>query len=391
MTQKIRIIVQIVMVVVIIFAGLAGFYVLKSGRQSLERQQVQPSLPIVRTVPVVFGDLDMVISGEGTVFPLAEVQIVPQVSGKVIRISEKLVNGGAFKKGDLLLKIEPDDYEIVVTQARAGLREAESTYQNISQESRAAIREWKSLNPDIPAPALVAKEPQVKAALAQVKAQEANLEKALLNLERTNIYAPFDCRVSAEQVDAGQYVSPGQALATVYSTEAAEIVVPMESRSLRWIDVPGFTTDQKQGSDVNVEVDTGGSIQTSQGRVVRAHGKINENTRMINLVVRVDDPFGKIPPLAVGQFTQIKIFGHKVNDAALIPRAALREQNTVWAVDPKEGLLYIRKAKVAHFDSRGVIVTGGVNAGEHVVVSVLKTVTDGMKVQYVASSDKDLQ
>lgn len=386
MTQKIRVIVQIVMIFVIVIAGVVGFYVLKSSRQSLSRQESPVSLPIVRTVPVTTGDLDMVISGEGTVRPLAEVQVVPQVSGKILQISRELVNGGIFKKGDLLLAIEPDDYEIAATQARAGLREAESAYQSVLQESQAAVSEWNSLHPDTQAPPLVARQPQLKAARAQLEAQRANLEKARLNLERTRIYAPFDCRVSAEQVDAGQYVAPGQSLATVYSTEAVEIVVPMESRALQWLDVPGFTTDQNQGSEVDVTADTAGRKSQWKGRVVRTQGKINENTRMVSLVIRVNDPFGKIPPLTVGQFAMVEIFGHKISDATVIPRAALREQNTVWAVDPQESRLYIRKAEIAHIGSRGVVVQSGLNPGEHVAVSVVKAVTDGMKVQYVDST-----
>ncbi|MBS0013877.1 MAG: efflux RND transporter periplasmic adaptor subunit [Desulfobacterales bacterium] len=389
MTQKIRIIVHAVLALAIMAAGAAGYLVLKSGRQAPARQEVQIPLPIVRTVPVSIGDLDMTLSGEGTVRPLAEVQIVPQVSGKVMEVSPNLVNGGSFEKDELMLIIEPDDYEIAVTQARAGLREAESNYQNAAEDSQAAVSEWQALHPDTPPPPLVAKKPQLKAARAQLEAQRAGLEKARLDLARTRIQAPFDCRVSSENVDAGQYVSPGQSLATVYATEAVEIVVPMESRALEWFDVPGFTTDQKEGSMVAVKAETAGREIVRNGRVVRAQGKVNEETRMVSVVIRVKDPYATTPPLAPGQFVEVAITGRKVRDAAVIPRAALREQNKVWAVDPKESRLYIRPVKVAYLDARGAVLLAGLNAGEHVAVSVLKSVTDGMKVQDVETGRKD--
>ncbi|MBA2881173.1 RND family efflux transporter MFP subunit [Desulfosalsimonas propionicica] len=389
MTQKIRIIVHGVLALAIIAGGAAGYLLLKSVRQAPGRQEVQPPLPIVRTVPVSIGELDMTLSGEGTVRPLAEVQLVPQVSGRVVEVSPDLVNGGSFEKGELMLRIEDADYEIAVTQARAGLQEARSNYQSAVEDSAAAVSEWQNLHPDTPPPPLVAKKPQLEAARAQLEAQRAGLEKARLDLARTRIYAPFDCRVSSEQVDEGQYIAPGQALATVYATAAVEIVVPMESSALQWFDVPGFTTEHKQGSPAAVTAGTAGVKIKRNGRVVRAQGKIDENTRMVSVVIRVDDPFATNPPLAPGQFAEVAISGRNIRDAAIIPRAALRDQDTVWAVDPKENRLYIRKIDLAYLDSRGAVVRSGLNSGEHVAVSVLKAVTDGMKVQNVETGRKD--
>ncbi|MBS3808923.1 MAG: efflux RND transporter periplasmic adaptor subunit [Desulfobacterales bacterium] len=383
MTGKIRIIVHALLALAVVGIGLAGFYLLKSSREALGRQEQEPSLPIVRTVPVEFGNVDMKLAGEGTVRPVAETRIVPQVGGRVIYASENLVNGGSFKKGELMLAIEPDDYEIAVTLARAGLRDAESNYQTALQESLASVSEWKSLHPDKEPPPLVARKPQLEAARASVEAQKANLEKARLNLKRTKINAPFDCRVSSEQVDEGQYVSPGQGLATLYSTKAAEIVVPMESGDLYWFDVPGFTTEKKRGSPVRVFADAAGGRRTWKGEVVRTKGKIDEKTRMVDIVIRVPDPFGKKPPLAPGQFAEVQISGRSISDAAVIPRAALRGENTVWAVNPETGRLYIRTVDIAHLDSRGAVVKSGLKPGEQVAVSVLKAVTDGMKVKHV--------
>ncbi len=383
MTGKIRIIVHALLALAVVGVGLAGFHLLKSSREALGRQEQEPSLPIVRTVPVKIRNVDMKLAGEGTVSPVAETRIVPQVGGKVIHASENLVNGGSFKKGELMLVIEPDDYKIAVTLARAGLRDAESNYQTALQESRASVSEWKSLHPDKEPPPLVARKPQLEAARANVEAQKANLEKARLNLKRTKIHAPFDCRVSSEQVDEGQYVSPGQGLATLYSTKAVEIVVPMESGDLYWFDVPGFTTEEKRGAPVRVFADAAGGRRIWKGEVVRTRGKIDEKTRMVDIVIRVPDPFGKTPPLVPGQFAEAQIMGRSIRDAAVIPRAALRGENTVWAVDPETGRLYIRTVDIAHLDSRGAVVKSGLKPGEQVAVSVLKAVTDGMKVKHV--------
>jgi RND family efflux transporter MFP subunit len=381
---------HVIFVLVILGMGMVGFSLLRESRESLGRQQLEIPLPIVRTVPVSVGELEMTINGEGTVQALTEIQLVPQISGKVIYVSDHLVNGGVFQQNELLLSIEPDDYEIAVVLAEAGLREAESQYQTALQESLAAINEWKRIYPDQTPPPLVAKEPQLEAALASVKAREADLEKARLDLRRTRIKAPFNGRVSNEQVDRGQYITPGQELATLYSTDAVEIVVPMESQALEWFDVPGFTTNHKTGAPAVVIADIAGKKRQWKGQVDRVQGKIDEKTRMIHVVIRVDDPYETQPPLVVGQFVEIEISGYRVENAAVIPRAALHEENTVWAVNPEEGRLYIRKIDIARIDTRGVIVLGGFKTGEQVAVSHLKTVTDGMKVRHLVTETKSV-
>ena len=383
MNRKVRILIHVLLVLVVLGIGFAGFYKLKSGREALGRQTPEDSLPLVRTVPVRIKGMDMMISGEGTVRPLAETQITPQVSGKVAHVSEELVNGGTFQKGELLLTIAEADYEIAVTLARAGLREAENKYENAREESRAAISEWKSLHPDTEPPSLVAKKPQLEAAKANLEAQQANLEKARLNLRRTKIHAPFNCRVSAEQVDIGQYVSPGQALATLYATDAVEIVVPMKGKSLKWFDVPGFTTDGKKGASVTVNAHVAGDRHSWKGEAVRVQGKIDQNTRMVNVVIRVSEPYAGTPPLAPGQFAEVEISGRTIEDAAVIPINAIHEENTVWAVNPVYDRLHIRRVDIAYMDEQGAVVQSGLKDGEYVAVSAIKGVTEGMKVKYV--------
>lgn len=387
--SKKRIIVHAVLVLVVLGVGLAGFYLLKSVRKAPERQQTEEPLPIVRAVPVTIKDMKMKIVSEGTVRPLAETRIVPQVGGKVISVSDNLVNGGSFKEGDLMLEVEPEDYEIALILARAGLREAESSYQTALQESKAAASEWKKVHPDTEPPDLVARKPQLQAALASRQAREADVKKARLDLERTKIYAPFDCRVSEEQVDKGQYVSFGQAVATLYSTEAVELVVPVESSELSWFDVPGFTSEREKGSPAEVCAEVAGRMHTWEGEVVRAQGKIDEKTRMVNVVIKVADPYETVPPLVPGQFAEVKISGRTVRDAAVIPRAALREENTVWAVSRESNRLHIRTVDVVYMGPQGAVVRDGLKSGESVAVSTLKGVTDGMEVKQVITGRGD--
>ena len=157
MQKTVRILIHTVVALALIAAGFAGFKILKQSREALGRQQPETPLPLVRTVPVTTGSVHVELTGEGSVQSLAETSIVPQVSGKVVRVSDNLVNGGRFEKGELLLAIEPADYEIAVTLARANVKDAESNYETALQESRASKEEWKRINPGEKVPPLVAK------------------------------------------------------------------------------------------------------------------------------------------------------------------------------------------------------------------------------------------
>ena len=363
-------------------AGFLGIAALTASKPELEKQQRVTPAPAVRVVEVRTGPQTIHVFGEGTVKPLREVNLVPQVNGKVIETSPSLVNGGQFKQGDVLLKIDPVDYTLAVTLARAQVRDSESKLKLAKEETEAAKEEWRVYRGagDRKPPPLVVKEPQLAAAQAYYEASRADLKKAQLALERTELKAPFDGRVVSESVGVGQYVAPGQVLAAIFSTEAAEIVVPFEDSALSWFHVPGFTPGQGPGSPAVISARFAGQDMEWAGVVVRAEGRLDSRTRMIKVIVRVEDPYVTRPPLAAGLFVTVDIHGVTLPEAGLIPRAALRSEDQVWVVDD-QGILTFRTVEVARFQRDEVLLKSGLSNGEKVAISNLKSVTDGMKVR----------
>ena len=365
--------------------GVVGFILLTANKPQLKKTKPPTPMPMVSAVPVQIENLAIPIVGEGTVRPQREIQLVPQVSGPVVNISPALIDGGDFKKGDVLLHIDPVDYQLAVTLARARVKDSESALKVAQEEAAAAQEEWHLLNENNPEgkrepPALVAKIPQLEAARAKLAADRADFQKAVLNLERTRLIAPFNGRVSEENVGIGQYVSIGQNLATLFSIDEAEIVVPFEDESLFWFHVPGFTPGGGPGSPAKIMARIAGRNLTWIGKVDRAEGRLDERTRLINVVIRVEKPYNTRPPLAVGLFVSVEIQGRKLENAVVIPRPALRENNIVWVVD-NNGLLSFRKVEVARLLSDKVILKSGLRQGEMIVTSPIQAVTDGMRVR----------
>lgn len=384
-------IIHLVVTAVLFSLGALGFVALTATKPKLERTKPPAPTPVVQVARVKTGPQTVIIRGEGTVKPMREIQLVPQVNGKLVFVSPALVDGGEFKKDEILLRIDPVDYQLAVTLAQAMVKDSESKLKVAEEEAAAAQEEWRLLYKADPKsntiPTLVAKEPQLAAARAKLAADRADLQKAKLNLERTEIKAPFAGRVSDENVDIGQYVSTGQALATLFSIQAAKIVVPLEDDALYWFHVPGFTPGDGRGSPVSVQARIAGRESFWPGRVMRAEGKLDERTRMINVVVRVEQPYATKPPLASGLFVTVDIEGRTLENAAVIPRAALRKNNVVWVVD-QIGLLSFRKVNIARLSANSVILEAGLRDGELVVTSFLSAVTDGMKVR-IATADRE--
>ncbi len=388
MSEKKRRSLQLGITLGLVIVGILGFVTLKASKPQLEKSRPSSPVPPVWTAEIKTGTQPVRITGDGTVRPLREIKLVPQVSGKVVQVSASMVDGGEFSRDDILLRIDPVDYRLAVTLAAAQVKDAESRLQLAEQEAEVAREEWL-MYPDGGAsakkepPPLVAKEPQLAAAQAALEAARANLERARLNLERTKVKAPFDGRVSHKDVDIGQYVAPGQPLAALYSTDAAEIAVPLEDRDLFWFHVPGFTPGEGAGAPAKVRARIAGQELSWPGRVVRSEGKLDERTRMINVVVRVDHPYATKPPLAAGLFVAVDIEGRPILDAALIPRAALRQDDMLWVID-QESRLHFRKATLTRPQGDKVIVKVEIHDGDRVVVSPLKGVTDGMEVRVVS-------
>jgi RND family efflux transporter MFP subunit len=382
MDKKPRFMVHLGVAAGLVLLGLVGLAVLTLSKSPMAQRRPEPVLPLVKTVTVELAPRTVEIEGEGAVSPLRRSTLASEVKGRVIYTSPDLVDGGQVSKGEVLVKVERKDYELAVTLAQAKVKEAATALKKVQEDAEAALEEWKRYQGKgtRAAPPLVAREPQLDEARAKLAAAQAQLEQAQLNLQRTEIRAPYEGRLSAKYVDLGQYLRVGDKVASLYGTDAAEVVVHLEDDALAWLAVPGLTQKGGQGSAAEVYIDFSGGRISWQGRVVRALGELDTRTRMVPVVVRVDKPFASQPPLSPGMFVKVDIQGKTLDDAALLPRAALRQGGLVWVVD-EAGTMKFRKVKVARTHGTEALIKSGLAHGEKVVTTQLQAVSNGMAVR----------
>ncbi len=345
--------------------------------------------PLVEAVTTQASEQPMRVTGNGTVQAKVKIQVVPQVAGQVIAVHPGLAAGGSFAADDILLRIDPADYQLAVQRTEAVVARADVARQLAEAEAEVARREWQRLHPDQDPPSpLVVRAPQVKQAEAELAAARADLATAQLSLERTGLHLPFAGRVISENVDIGQFVTAGQAVATVYSSAAVEIPVPLQDRELAWLRLPGGRAAEEprgaehQAANARATVSTrfAGHAHRWEGRLVRSEAVIDPATRLVTVVIEVRKTISDFgATLLPGMFVGVTIPGTTLYEVMAIPRHAVHDGNRVWVAEAGE--LKIRNVEIAHWDHESAYISEGLEDGTQVITSQLDVVTDGMQVR----------
>jgi RND family efflux transporter MFP subunit len=373
--------------VIVILFGASVMAALISNRPGPKKEVRKEQGALVSVIEVVRVDRRVVVAGTGTVQCAREITVVPQVNGRVTFISPSFVTGGFFQKGDLMFEIEDADYRLALERARAAKAKAEYDLSVVESQARVARSEWERMNKDggsEPNP-LVVYEPQLKNSRAALASAEAAIRQAELDLERTKIRAPFNCRVRSENVDPGQYVRSGGSVAVLAGTDTAEVVVPLPPDDLHWLDIPRPGDVVKEGSPAKVLVD-GGTFQW-EGNIIRSFGELDPKSRMMQVVIGVKDPYGlsrkadnNMRELPVGTFVDVKLSGKTLRDIIAIPRQAFRENATVWVID-ESNALRIRKVNPVRIERETVMIGSGLKAGDKIVLTSISGAADGLKLR----------
>jgi len=382
---------QLLVVLVLLIGGSVVTYLLVTSRKP--PQKVRPRIlpPLVETKTLRASDITMEVRGFGTVKPVVQVEVVPQVSGNIVFVNPHFKAGGFIKAGRLIARIDPRDYELAVQQAQSAVSDAEVKLAIEDAEAEVARAEWEKLKPGTEPPSpLVLRRPQLRQAQLNLEAARAKLAQAKLNLERTEISLPFDVVVISKKVNLGQFVSTGQSIGTAYGIEMVEIEVPLEDRELAWFDIdylPGATADangMNRYAKALVTADFAGKEYLWEGYVRRTTGQVDRDSRLVTVVIEVPRPFEYTdtkPPLLPGTFVEVVIKGKTVHNAFAVPREALHNGKEIWTVDG--GHLYIQTVDIVRTDKKFAYVVSGLSDPVTIVTGSLDAVTNGMKVRTI--------
>ena len=365
--------------------GVGGMIALSAIQPEPEKAEEARGGLNVFAEPVRRTDLTLVVESQGEVKPRREIIVAPQISGRISYVSPDFIDGGFINKGQLLVRVEAADYELAVVRAQSSVASAEQALAREEAEAELARQDILDLGISDASP-LARREPQLAEARASLESAKAQLKDAQLALDRTAVYAPFAGRVRERNVDIGQVVSVGQSLGQIFANDVVEVALPLKDAEMGRLGLPlAFSsTKEKPGPDVTFRATVGGVEREWHGQVVRTAAAVNSQTRQINVIAELQDPYGAgadgDAPLAPGLFVSATVQGETLNDVLVAPRGALRGQDRLFIGLPDEGQLSIRNVDLIYSDADGAYIASGAEPGELAIVSPIQAPFNGMNI-----------
>ncbi len=379
--------VKIVIAVLLIGGAVWLFgYQMKTSPRA-PRQAVKPQAKLVQIRLLQRSDCATTVEARGPVIPAQEVTLQPQVSGKIIEVSDEFIPGGVVHAGKKLVTIDRRDYEIAVEQRRANVANALKDLK-VEQGNQAIARQEYELLGEVIADEdreLVLRQPQWAAAESALESAQAALQKAQLDLARCEIVAPFNAIIRDKHVDLGATVGTNSQLVTLMATDEAWIELKVEINKLKWIRIPEKNGEQGASVKINNRL-AWGQNQFRNGRVIRVHGALEAQGRMAQLLVAVDDPFclkaanHDKPKLLMGSYVKADIEGNMLTSVIPIKCTHLRDNDTVWIMDDNNAL-EVRSVQIAYRGTDEVFVEDGVAENEKLVLTDIAAPVAGMPLR----------
>jgi len=391
MSRPLKIIAPFAILAIAVFAAVL---IARSGDEP-EREKPAEAALLVDVVEPEIKQGSFTIRAQGTVTPRIETSLVPEVSGKIVWMSEDFVAGGVFAEGQVLARIDPSDYETALLAAEAELAAARATLADEQARSDAAREDFRRLHGDSREPSdLLLRLPQVARARAAVQAQEAAVARARRDLERTRITLPFDGMIRSRDANLGEYVTTGTRLGAAFATDRVEVRLPVSEADLAFLDIPRAESGRNLDRPITLFGSVAGQLARWEARLLRSEGVVDRNTRLTYLVAAIEDPYGLEsdslesdsresnsgkPALPVGTFVEAEIPGRDASGLVLLPAQALHQGDRVYLADDNDEL-EIREVEIVRSTPREVYVSGRLDADDRVITTAIPAPIPGLKL-----------
>ena len=371
---------------VIVIGIVIAVSLVKTGPKASRKPPVKQAR-LVEVTPLSMGTVTTEIEAMGTVVPARKVELHPQVSGEIIKVSEQYVPGGLFRAGDEILQIDPKDYVLAVKRRESEVAQAMSNVKIEQGQQIIAQRELEMIGEAIDEKNndLILRKPQLESVQAQLSLAQATLEQARLDLQRTRIHAPFNSIVISRSANIGSRVLNSTLLATLVGTDQYWIEVAVPVDQLKWIRIPGPGIDSGSSARIyNDNVWRDGEYR--EGKIMQLVGDLESEGRMARLLIAVEDPLdldgkdGRKPRLLIDSYVRVIIDGTPQKSVISIDRKHVHDGNLVWIMDEQDRL-NIRTVSILFRGKSNVLVSSGVKAGERLVTTDLSAPVNNMPLR----------
>ncbi len=387
---------------ILIFLVAAGTALgLYASRPQAKKSKMRSPVPLVKTIKVSPRSEQVYVEAFGTVIPAKKMAVLSEVEGRIIDINPELIPGGLINKGSLVVRIDPTDYALLISERKAEVTEAQYKLELEKGRQVIAKQEWRLLEEKIAATqtgkSLALREPHLRSVRAQLEAAKSRLAAAELEEKRTTIRASFNALILEEFVEKGQLVGRQTQIATLVGTDYFWVQASIPLARLARITFPEKTGQKGAGVRIILQINEGLSI-IRHGFAFKLLGDLDSKGRMARMLIKVNDPLklaakaaenveGKSDKdkILLGSYVKVEIDAGVLDNVYAIPRQALRAGDRIWILNQKNRL-DIRPVDIVWRRQDEILVTVELAPQERLIVSRLQSPLPGMKVQ----SDVDM-
>jgi RND family efflux transporter MFP subunit len=363
---------RIFLIVSILVVAIGTAFFLGKTKPPPETKPIEDVNLLVEVMDLDQSTVNFTVTSQGTVRPRTETVLSAEVSGSIVSVSPNFVAGGVFARDEVLMRIDPANYEVALKQAEALVKQRQIEFDGAEKLRSQGYRA----------------ETEYASAAAVLASATAELVRAQRNLERTYIRLPYDGMVRAKEADLGQYVNVGSRLGVTFATDFAEVRLPLTESDLAFVDLPqpGQMSGPDGGPGATLTARHRGQTNEWSARITRTEGVVDERNRVSYAVARIDDPYAlrqgndTAHPLPMGTFVGALIEGSTVDDIIRVPREALRGNSHLMFIDG-ENRLRIRQVEILRADAEHAYISGGAEAGERIILTAIESPVNGMRVR----------
>jgi RND family efflux transporter MFP subunit len=358
------------LIIGIIVGAFVGAGVMSSMKPEVEQKPRDDAAPLVNVLDLQPAPAAFEVISQGVARPVTETRLSAEVAGTVISVADNFVAGATFGAGEILMRIDPTNYEVAVSRAAATVSQRQVEFDGARKLNEQGYRA----------------EAELLSAKAALEAARADLVRAERDLERTFVRVPYDGLVRTRTAQLGDYVAPGSALGTTFATDRFEVRLPLPDRELAFVDLPEVA-DDTSAPIATLSGRYRGKPATWIARVVRTEGVVDERTRMVFAVAEVADPYllaadapAEARPLPAGTFVEAIIEGIVVDDVVRIPRSLIRGNDQVIFVDADDKLR-LRNLDILRTDAEYAYVLADQLVERRLLMTTLEAPLNGMLVR----------